>query len=93
MSENPEPIDVYRIVADVIQTFSEVAWAKMGLHPDPLTGRIEKDMVQAKVAIDLAGHCVDVLEPQLDDEDRRQLKNMIRDLRINYLQRSSEPAG
>lgn len=93
MSENPEPIDVYRIVADVIQTFTEVAWAKMGLHHDPLTGRVEKDMAQAKVAIDLASHCVQLLEPQLDDEDRRQLNNVLRDLRINYLQRSSEPAG
>lgn len=93
MSETPAPIDVHVVLADVIQTFAELAWAKMGLHRDPMTGQVEKDLSQAKVAIDAATQCVQILEPKLDDEDRRRLNNLLRDLRINYLQRTSESAG
>ena len=93
MSDTPQSIDVYQLLAEVVQTFAEVGWVKMGLHADPISGKVDRDLTQAKVAIDVATQCVQALEPQLDDDDRRRLNSLLRDLRINYIQRASEPGA
>lgn len=87
------PVSVYQLVTVVLENFTEVAWGKLGLHPDILTGQIETDLVEAKVAIDIVGHLADTLEPQLDDEDKRRIQGMVRDLRLNYVQKSKEVAS
>ena len=52
-----------------------------------VTGRIEANLPEAKIAIDLASHISGLVESQLDADDRRQLQNVMRDLRVNYVQR------
>jgi hypothetical protein len=84
------PPSVYEHVYMILETMAHVSWQKLGLQPDTLTGKLESNIGEAKVAIDLVAHLVHVLEAQLDDEDRRRLQNLLRDLRINYLQRSTE---
>ncbi len=88
-SETPKkPISVYDILTILIEQMSSVAWQKLGLQPDPVTGRIGVDLAEAKVAIDVVVNMVHQLESQLDDEDRRQVNSLVRDLRINYLNKS-----
>ncbi len=88
-SETPKkPISVYDILTILIEQMSSVAWQKLGLQPDPVTGRIGVDLAEAKVAIDVVANMVHQLESQLDDEDRRQVNSLVRDLRINYLNKS-----
>jgi len=65
-------------------------WQKLGLHPDPATGKLERNLTEAKVAIDVVGDLIAKLEPQLDDDDKRQLHNLIRDLRVNFVEKSKE---
>jgi len=86
--QEKQPIDVAGILAVFVDQLSGIAWSKLGLQPDPMTGSIHQDMAQAKLAIDTCADLVKHLEPQLDDEDRRHLQNLIRDLRINYVNRS-----
>ncbi|RYG31159.1 DUF1844 domain-containing protein [bacterium] len=86
--EEAGPTSVYDLVAAFAEPTIELAWQKMGLRPDLRTGRIEADYPQAKVAIDLAAHLAEILTPQLDDEDRRQMANVVRDLRLNYISRT-----
>ncbi|GMV89549.1 MAG: hypothetical protein AMXMBFR81_24800 [Chthonomonas sp.] len=87
MSENHsvEPISVYTMVTAMVEQMASVAWQKMGLQPDFLTGKIHQDLAEAKVAIDLTTHLASFIEPHLDDDDKRQIHNLIRDLRINYV--------
>ena len=88
-SETPKkPISVYDILTILIEQMSSVAWQKLGLQPDPVTGRIGVGLAEAKVAIDVVANMVHQLESQLDDEDRRQVNSLVRDLRINYLNKS-----
>ena len=47
-------------------------------------------MAEAKVAIDLVAHLAQVLESQLDEDDRRRIHGLVRDLRINYVQKNTE---
>jgi hypothetical protein len=72
----------------MIEQLAMIAWAKLGLQPDPITGKIEANMVDAKLAIDSVGDLVHRLQPEVDAEDKRQLDNLLRDLRINYVNRS-----
>ena len=82
------PVDIYGVLAMTIEQFSALAWQKMGLQPDFVTGQIEKDLAQCKTAIDATAALTSLLEPQLDDNDRRQMQNLVRDLRINYVEHS-----
>ncbi len=87
--EGKEPVSIYGMVMMMLEQTATVSWQKLGLQPDMITGRIEPNLVEAKVAIDLAAHLTQVIDPQLDEDDRRQIHGLIRDLKINYVQKSS----
>jgi len=84
---------VYDHLTHVMELMAQVSWAKLGLQPDIITGKIETNLPEAKVAIDVMAYLATQLESQLDDGDRRQLHGMIRDLRVNYVQKTSEVGG
>jgi hypothetical protein len=89
--ETPKaPPSVYEYLALMLDQMSAVSWQKLGLQPDPMTNRIEMDLGEAKVAIDTVAYLVNSLDSSLDDEDRRRVHALIRDLRINFVQKSNE---
>jgi hypothetical protein len=75
-------------LAILIEQLSTLSFQKLGLQKDPVTGAIATDLVEAKVAIDVTAQLVQHLESQLDDDDKRQLHSLVRDLRINYVNKS-----
>lgn len=81
---------MYTLISVSVEQLASVAWQKMGLQSDPLTGKIEKDLSQARVAVDAVADLVRHLEPVLDEDDRRSVQNMLRDLRVNFVQHSKE---
>ena len=88
-AEKPsKPLSIYDILAILIEQLSAVSWQKLGLQPDHVTGKLEPDLIEAKVAIDVTANLIQHLESQLDDDDKRRLHNLLRDLRINYVQKS-----
>jgi len=86
-NEPQTPPSVYDHIAVIIQQMAQVCWQKLGLQPDTITGKLEQNLDEAKVAVEVITRLTAILEPQLDDEDRRQIHNMIRDLRINVAQK------
>lgn len=91
---NPEmprgPLSVYDVLVVMTDQLASIAWQKLGLQPDPLTGQVHRDLDEAKVAIDLTAHLAAFVQPRLDAEDQRQMHNLIRDLRINYVEKTKE---
>ncbi len=85
-----EPIDVYTVIAFMVDQLASLAWQKLGLQPDMVTGRLEKDLAQAKVAIDVTTHLSTFVEPNLDESDKARIHNLIRDLRMNWVHQSQE---
>ena len=77
---------IYDHLAIVLDQLSAVAWQKLGLQPDMVTGKIEPDLAQARVAIDVVGYLSSQLESQLDEADKKHLHSLVRDLKINYVQ-------
>ena len=84
------PVSVYSILTAMTDQLAMMAWQKLGLQPDILTGKIHRDLEEAKLAIDLTTHLASFIEPKLDEDDKRRIHNLIRDLRINYVEQSKE---
>ncbi|HVL38022.1 MAG TPA: DUF1844 domain-containing protein [Fimbriimonadaceae bacterium] len=87
---SPGKISVYDVIMLMVDQMAAIAWSKLGLQPDLGTGAIEQDLEEAKVAIDLVSHLASFIEPRLDEEDKRRIHTLVRDLRINYVQRTKE---
>ncbi|MBI1333199.1 MAG: DUF1844 domain-containing protein [Armatimonadetes bacterium] len=86
IQDRPAPT-IYDHIAVILDQLGGVAWQKLGLQPDMVTGKIDADLNQARVAIDVVSYLASVLETQLDDEDKKHLQNLVRDLKINYVQK------
>ena len=85
----PQPIDVPAVVVQTMDFFAALAWQKLGLQPDMGTGKTEMDLKQARLAIDATAALAGVIEPELEDEaDKRNVHNIVRDLRINFVEKS-----
>lgn len=87
------PLNVYDALAAMMDQLAGIAWQKLGLQPDMLTGTLHADYPQAKIAIDEVAHLSAIVEPQLDDEDRRRVQSLVRDLRLNYVEKVREANG
>ena len=87
-----DSLDVYESLAEMLEVWSSIAWSKMGLRPDIMSGKTDLDLGQAKVAINVATFLAESIENTLDEEDRRRVQNIVRDLKINYVQKSKERA-
>lgn len=83
------PVNVYEFLAVMVDQVAAIAWQKMGLQPDFVTGKIEKDMTQCKAAVDAVAALAQIVDPQLDDNDKRQMQNLVRDLRMNFVEHNS----
>lgn len=85
-----EPVSVYTVTLAMVEQMALLAWQKLGLQPDMMTGKIHQDLGEAKVAIDITTQLVSFVEPELDEADKRQVQNLVRDLRMNYVQKIQE---
>lgn len=82
-------MSVYPLIMIMVDQFASVAWQKMGLQPDPMTGKIHQDLEEARVAIDVAVGLAAFLKEKLDDDDQRRIDSLVRDLRMNFVNQSS----
>jgi len=89
-SAQKEPLDVYQMLAALVDQLASISWQKLGLQPDIITGQIHQDLTQARTAIDATAKLSEVLETVLDEEDKRRIHGMVRDLRINWVEKNKE---
>jgi hypothetical protein len=86
-----QPLDVYMALRVAIAQLAGVAWQMLGLHADPLTGAVHKDVEQARIAIDATAVLVEKLLPHLQGQEARDYQSLLTDLRLNYVKRAGEP--
>ncbi len=67
----------------------EKAWAGMGLVPDPATGKLEKNLEDARIAIDAYAAILEVVRAKLDNAPRREMETLLTTLRLNFVEKSS----
>ncbi len=66
------------------------AWVALGLVADPATGKIEKDLDQAKAGIDCVAFLAARVENELDESTRRELKRVVSDLQVNFVRQAQK---
>ena len=86
--ESSEIPDVRSVLALFMGELRNLAWLRMGLVANPMTGEIEKDLAQAQMAINTVGFLADQLEPHVAPEERLPLKAMVSDLQLNFVEQS-----
>jgi hypothetical protein len=90
--EANEPINAEEYLGHVLMQLLELAWQKLGLRPDSLTGKYHTDLAEAKLLIDASNALSELVLNRLGDADRRELQNSIRDLKVNYVNRAGGSA-
>lgn len=79
--------DILRMTVGML---NEKAWIHMGLVPDPLSGQIDRDLAEARMAIDALADLAKHLEPHTESAEKRELQVMVSNLRINFVQQSGQ---
>jgi len=85
-----EPVDVYGVVQYCISLLSGHAWQTMGLVMNPITRQVERDLKQARIAIDCIEALYRQIEPGMAEGDVRQFRQVLNDLRMNFVRQGSQ---
>jgi hypothetical protein len=80
--------DVHSMLLVFLGQLRNLAWFRMGLIADPTTNRIERDLKQARVAIDTIEFLAKQLDSVVEPEERLPLKALVSDLQINFVEQS-----
>ncbi len=69
------------------------AWEGMGLVPNPATGKIQKNLEEARTAIDAYAAILDVTRARLESGPRREIETLLMTLRLNFVEKSAGAAS
>ena len=74
----------------LILMFETAALQQLGKLINPLTGKIEKDLGQAKFSIDMLGMIEEKTKGNLTPEERGYLQRVLAQLRLNYVEEANK---
>jgi len=89
----PPEVDVWGVLRYCLALLHSQSWQALGLVPNPGTGKIEKDLAQAQVAIDAVGYLAKQLEAKLTGPELREMRNLVADLKMNFVNQQKAEAG
>ncbi len=94
-AEQAETFDFASAGVDVILRFflsilGQFSWRSLGLVSDPKTGQVKIDLENARLAIDVMGDILERLSPSLSEAEVRDMKNLLTNLRLNFVEKSKE---
>ncbi|HEU5300054.1 MAG TPA: DUF1844 domain-containing protein [bacterium] len=91
-SEEPErvPLHAPDLLRWCVSLLATSAWQAMGLIPDPATNMVERRLDDARLAIDAAASLIDHLRPRAADAERRELENLLANLRLNFVEQTAK---
>lgn len=78
-----EPVQI--TFSSYILMLGAIGWQSLGKVPNPVTGKIEKDLIQAKEIIDLLEILDLKTKNNLTPEEDNILKQTLTNLRLNYI--------
>ena len=81
------PKDIYSSIQMMIASLGQQAWLYMGMQTNPMTGAIEKDLKQAKIAIDCVTAMIEVIKPHVADQQKLELETLKQNLQLNLIQK------
>jgi hypothetical protein len=82
------PVGAREVIVMCIGQLHEIAWSRMGLIPNPVSGTLATDLNDARLAIDCLADLVARLDPLAEPALRREMQTMLSNLRLNFVQQS-----
>ncbi|OGS23293.1 MAG: hypothetical protein A2252_09420 [Elusimicrobia bacterium RIFOXYA2_FULL_39_19] len=70
----------------LIISLSASAWQHLGKLENPVTGKVEKSMENAKMSIDMLEMLKDKTKGNLTNEEEKLVDNTLADLKLNYVE-------
>ena len=92
MSENEIPGKHQILFMQLLINFQNVAWQALGKMKNPITDKIERNMDQARYAIDMLEMLRHKTENNVDENEKRFIDSLIRDLQLNYVYEAKKDA-
>lgn len=75
----------------LILNFQVSSMIGMGKIVNPVTQKAERNLNEAKIAIDMLNMMANKTKGNLTDEENRMLQQTLTDLRLNYINEKSQP--
>lgn len=85
-----EAVSTRELLVWMLGVLGAKAWQGLGLVPNPGSGKIEKDLGDAKIAIDAFSGLLEAMRPQLEGQALRDTETLLTTLRLNFVEKSSE---
>lgn len=76
----------------LITSFSYACWQQLGKIANPITGKIERNLEQAKYSIDLLLMLREKTKGNLTKDEEKLLNEMIANLQMNYVDELKKPS-
>jgi hypothetical protein len=79
------------LLTQVALMFQTAALQQMGKLRNPLSESVERDLGQARISIDILDVLHRRMKGNLSDAEERMFANVLRELRLNYVDEASKP--
>ncbi|HEY3397045.1 MAG TPA: DUF1844 domain-containing protein [Armatimonadota bacterium] len=80
-------LSVYDMLRFTVGMLNQAAWVHLGLVVAPGSTEPKPDLPQARVAIDTLEALAKQLQPDANEEEKRELTNLLDTLRLNYVRK------
>jgi hypothetical protein len=77
----------------LVSMFQVAAMQQLGKIPNPLTNKIERDLEQAKMSVDMLGMIKERTKGNLTGREEEYLGKVLFESRMNYLDELKRPQG
>lgn len=91
MAQSPETLDA--LFVNLVMIFKTAAFQQMGKTLNPITGKIEKNLEQARFSIDMIEMLMEKTRGNLSDDLNKFMDSTLLELRMNYVEEAKAQAG
>ncbi len=74
----------------LVMTFQAAAMQQMGKLKNPISDKIERDLQQAQLSIDILDMLEEKTRGNLSDDETKLLKSILQELKLNYVDELSK---
>jgi len=76
----------------LVTTYQQIAWVALGKIANPASGKVERELEQARWAIDVLAMLDRRTRGNLSEAESRMLRDMLHVLRMNYVEEVNKPS-
>jgi hypothetical protein len=78
------------LLFSLIMTFQAAAMQQMGKTKNPISDKIERDLQQAQLSIDILDMLEEKTRGNLSEDETKLLKGILQELKLNYVDEMSK---